>query len=51
MNKAIILVRDDGAKHFVGLVPSYFDTQAWANKQSKNFNLIGIIKIIEQTVQ
>lgn len=49
-NKAIILVRDDGARHFVGLVPSDFDTQTWANNRAKSFQLLNIVKVIEQIV-
>jgi hypothetical protein len=45
--KALIAVCSDGARHFLMVVPSSFDTQAWAESRREAFALLEIIRILE----
>lgn len=46
--KALIAVCSDGARHMLMVVPSSFDTQAWAESRREAFALLEIIRIVEE---
>ena len=45
--KALVAVCNDGARHFLMVVPSSFDTQTWAESRREAFALLKIIRILE----
>lgn len=45
--KALIAVCSDGARHLLMVVPSSFDTQAWAESRREAFALLKIVQIEE----
>ena len=45
--KALIAVWRDGSRHMLMVVPSSFDTQAWAQSRREAFALLEIIRIVE----
>ncbi len=45
--KALIAVWRDGSRHLLMVVPSSFDTQAWAESRREAFALLEITRIME----
>lgn len=45
--KALMAVWRDGTRHLLMVVPSSFDTQAWAESRREAFALLEIIRIVE----